>query len=68
MRATLCFIRIIRWQLTIRACMAIHRISPRISDFLCQVTGLDSAYRSGRASLDRREAGSEPPSALQAKS
>jgi hypothetical protein len=68
MRITLGFITTIRWLLTVRACMAIHRVSPRISDWLCDVTGLDAAVRSAHAGLDRREAGSEPPCVTHAKS
>jgi hypothetical protein len=71
MHATRGYLRTIRWFLTVRACIAIHRFSPELSDWCCEVTGINEALLSARRWVkdsDRREAGSEPPTALQAKS
>jgi hypothetical protein len=37
-----------RWKLTIKVGMFIHRFSPEISDWFCELTGLNAALRSAR--------------------
>ena len=46
MRATLGFIRIIRWLLIIKAVGISYRFSPRLSDLIGEVTGLNDALLS----------------------
>jgi hypothetical protein len=68
MRVTLGFLRTLRWLLAIKVVTLAHRFSPRFSNLIGEVTGLNEALSSALEESDRREAGSEPPSALQAKS
>jgi hypothetical protein len=62
------FITRIRWLLIIKAVTISHRFSPRLSDLIGERTGLNDALLLVIAESDKREAGSEPPSALHAKS
>jgi hypothetical protein len=61
MHATLGYLRQIRWLLAIKAVTLAHRFSPRFSDLIGEVTGLNEALISAIDECDRREAGSEPP-------
>jgi hypothetical protein len=59
------FLTIIWWRFVIKACIVVHLVSPELSDWLSEVTGLNDVVRSAHAALedsDKREAGSEPPS------
>jgi hypothetical protein len=66
MHATLGYLRIIRWLAIIRAVSFTARFSGQLSDWIGEHTGLNDALRSALEDLDRREAGSEPPSGPQA--
>jgi hypothetical protein len=68
MHATLGFLRTIRWLLIIKAVGISYRFSPRLSDLIGEVTGLNGALLSAVADADRREAGSEPPCVTHANS
>jgi hypothetical protein len=65
------FLRTIHWRVVMKSCIVVHAVSPELADWLSEVSGLNEAVRSAHEALensDRREAGSEPPSALPAKS
>jgi hypothetical protein len=67
-RLSLCFLRIIRWWLVIKAVHVVDPFSTRVANWIGERSGLNDALRAVLAESDRREARAEPLSALQAKS
>jgi len=68
LRLCLGFIRTIRYWLLIETVILADRFSPTCANWIGERSGLNDALRAYLAISDRREDGSGPPSALQAKS
>jgi hypothetical protein len=68
LRLCLRFLSIIRYWLLIETATALSPLSPRFADWIGERSGLNDALQACLAEFAKREAGSEPPAALQAKS
>ena len=70
MRVILGYLTIIRWSLTLKVGIVTYRFSPELSDWFCELSGLNDAIVAARAVReipDRREAKAEPLPALYVK-
>jgi hypothetical protein len=67
-RVSLSFLSTIRYWVLIKAVTLVVPVCPALAGWIGERSGLNQALREYLEESDRREAGSEPPCALQAKS